>query len=82
MNWINNRPEGWEYGAWKKDEQRLRDPPVVIEERLYNAYEAGADALYESAYAKGRAEGIGNFLREFFCQCYPEFAGKLKEEED
>ncbi len=37
--------DGWEYGAWVKDERNLRDPPFIMEERLYNAFEAGADAM-------------------------------------
>lgn len=42
------RPKGWEYGAWRKDELLLRNPPVYINERLYNAFEAGADAMLEA----------------------------------
>lgn len=50
------RPPDWEYGAWREDERFLRNPPVIVEERLYNAYEAGADAMYQPAYDKGRKD--------------------------
>ena len=77
MNW---RPPDWEEIAEKASTFTCHfeegSPPNIITFR--QLFEAGADAIYESTYAKGRAEGIGNFLREFFCHCYPKLAGKLK----
>ena len=45
MSW---RPKDWKYGAWQEAERFLGSPPIIVEERLYNAYESGADAILEA----------------------------------
>ena len=50
MQW---RPNNWEYGAWQKAESRLRNPPIIVGERLYNAFESGADAMLEAQKSMG-----------------------------
>ena len=77
-----NRPDNWEYGAWQKDECLLRSPPINTEERLYNAYEAGADTMQKAirdAYPTSHEVRLRIIDMVYGGLSVPEFEAWLKE---
>ena len=63
MSW---RPEGWKnlYGTIEFTGHPQIDADLYVMALMARAYEAGADAMYEAAYQKGKAEGRKELLNE------------------